>query len=65
MAESDPTGTDDRPLEEEKFEDLTSSEEEEERPELDIPFNERKLLTHPLGRVRELLVPERQRQSRS
>ena len=44
MVESDPTGTDDKPLEEEKFEELANSEEEEERPELDIPFNERKLL---------------------
>jgi len=47
MVESDPTGTDDKPLEEEKFEELANSEEEEERPELDIPFNERKLLTQP------------------
>ena len=47
MVESDPTGTDDKPLEEERFEELANSEEEEERPELDIPFNERKLLTQP------------------
>jgi hypothetical protein len=47
MVESDPTGTDDKPLEEEKFEEPANSEEEEERPELDIPVNERKLLTQP------------------
>jgi hypothetical protein len=47
MVGRDPSGTDDKPLDEEKFDEPDNSDEEEERPELDIPLNERKLLTQP------------------
>lgn len=38
---------DDKPLDEEVFEELDTNEDDEERPELEIPLNERKLLTQP------------------
>jgi hypothetical protein len=47
MVVSGPSGTNDKLLDEETFEEADGREEDEERPELDIPLNERKLLTQP------------------
>src|ERR1700730_16178550 len=46
MVDTDSSGTDDKPLDEQMFEEPDTAEEED-RPELDIPLNERKLLTQP------------------
>lgn len=48
MPDNGPSDENDKPFEEEKFEEPDISDDEEtERPELDIPLNERKLLTQP------------------
>src|SRR5438132_381932 len=47
MVESDISDSAAMPLKEEPFEEPDTSEDEEDRPELDIPLNERKLLTQP------------------
>jgi hypothetical protein len=48
MPDNGPSDENDKPFEEEKFEEPDISDDEEtERPELDIPLNDRKLLTQP------------------